>query len=176
MVRSQVDVSTLDRLKIALEDGTKSTWNWGALGRPRRPCTDQLWCLEWKCVSLPLPTFLHVYHLTRQKLCGENRWEQAPSAFAKGVRDLLTKRGNALVPAPDANAAEATHYMCLVVNIGGSMRALDIALEENTSIYILDQLSKSYRKRRGVLRTTFSCWRLSRLDVVEVSKYHVHMD
>ncbi|KAH4037182.1 hypothetical protein HBI56_167580 [Parastagonospora nodorum] len=50
-VLDRIDVWWLDRLKIYIEDKTASSWNWAPLQPPRRPCTTDLWHLEWKCVS-----------------------------------------------------------------------------------------------------------------------------
>jgi hypothetical protein len=51
IVQSQIYVGWLDKLKIYLEDKTGSSWNWGSLNPPRRPCTRALWHMEWTCVS-----------------------------------------------------------------------------------------------------------------------------
>lgn len=51
VVQDRINVGWLDQLKIYIEHQTVSSWSWAPLNPPRRPCTENLWHLEWKCVS-----------------------------------------------------------------------------------------------------------------------------
>ena len=50
VISDRIDTNWLDRVQIYIEDRTESPWNWAPLSPPRRPCTDDLWHLEWRCV------------------------------------------------------------------------------------------------------------------------------
>lgn len=49
-IQRRVQTRWHDHVKIWLEDQTKGPWEWSPLSPPRRPCTKNLWHIEWKCV------------------------------------------------------------------------------------------------------------------------------
>jgi hypothetical protein len=60
IVQSRIDIGWVDKLKIYIETRTASSWNWAPLNPPRRPCTENLWHVEWRCVSCLLSVRWHI--------------------------------------------------------------------------------------------------------------------
>jgi hypothetical protein len=85
------DTSTLNRLKIFLEDLTRENWNWWPLRPKMQRLRENQTRLHWRCVSR-LFIMIVEYHSNSVQHCNEHLWMELSTAQARIYQLLLEQR------------------------------------------------------------------------------------